>query len=215
MLHNINISIHILFGTIAIFIGLAPYFTKKGGRYHRLYGRIFLGLIAVVIITAFNGVIFFRDRPFLTIVTLLSFYTSYSGYRVLKTKESGFMRQDFMVMLLVIGMAFYFVAHFQTANILWHVSVVYYLLSYVFIIVGFDIIRYFFPSLIKVENFWVYDHTYKMTASFTALVSAGAGTVFAAYEPYNQIVPAVFATIWLVFCLIYFPKRVTFRKEMN
>jgi len=153
MLQNINIFIHILFGIIAIFIGLAPYFTEKGGYYHRLFGRIFLGLIAVVIITAFNGVIFFRDRPFLTIVTLLSFYTSYSGYRVLKTRETGFMRQDFAVMLLVIGIAFYFVAHFQTANILWHVSVVYYLLSYVFIIVGFDMIRYFFPNLIQNKRF--------------------------------------------------------------
>lgn len=213
MLQHINIFIHILFGTIAIFIGLAPYFTEKGGRYHRLFGRIFLVLMAIVIITALNGVIFFRDRPFLTIVTLLSFYTSYSGYRVLKTKEAGFMRQDFMVMLLVIGMALYFVAHFQTANILWHASVVYYLLSYVFILVGFDIIRYFFPSFIQVKRFWVYEHIYKMTGSFTALVSAGAGTVLTAYEPYNQIIPAVFSSIWLVFCLLYFPKRTEILKE--
>ena len=117
MLHSINIFIHVLFGTIAFFVGLAPYFTKKGGKYHRLFGRLFLGLMAIIILTALNGVIFFRDRPFLTIVTLLSFYTSYSGYRVLKTKEKGFTRQDFVVMLLVISMALYFVAHFQTANI--------------------------------------------------------------------------------------------------
>lgn len=207
MLQSINISIHILFGIIAIFIGLAPYLTEKGGRYHRLSGRLFLGLMAIVIITALNGVIFFRDRPFLTIVTLLSFYTSYSGYRVLKTKEKGFTQPDFMVMLLVIGMALYFVAHFKTANILWHASVVYYLLGYVFVIVGFDLIRYFFPNLIRVKNFWLYDHIYKMTASFSALISAGAGTVLVAYEPYNQILPAIFSTIWLVFCLLYFPRR--------
>ena len=207
MLQSINIFIHILFGIIAIFIGLAPYFTEKGGVNHRLFGRIFLGLMAIVIITALNGVIFFRDRPFLTIVTLLSFYTSYSGYRVLKTKEAGFMRQDFVVMLLVIGMALYFVAHFQTANILWHASVVYYLLGYVFVIVGFDLIRYLFPSLIQIKGFWLYEHIYKMTASFSALISAGLGTVFAAYEPYNQIIPAIFSTILLIFCLLYFPKR--------
>ncbi len=212
MLQSINISIHILFGTIAIFIGLAPYFTKKGGHYHRLFGRLFLGLMAIVIITALNGVIFFRDRPFLTIVTLLSFYTSYSGYRVLKTKEAGFTQPDFMVMLLIIGMACYFVAHFQTANILWHASVVYYLLGYVFVIVGFDLIRYFFPNFIRIKNFWLYEHIYKMTASFSALISAGLGTVFAAYEPYNQIVPAIFSTILLIFCLLYFPKRVNIEK---
>jgi len=45
-----------------------------------------------------------------------------------------------------------------------------------------------------------------MTASFTALISAGAGTIFAEYEPLNQILPAIFSTVWLVFCLIYFSK---------
>lgn len=215
MLQSINIFTHVLVGTIAIFIGLAPYFTKKGGRYHILSGRLFLGLMAIVIITALNGVLFFRDRPFLTIVTLLSFYTSYSGYRVLKTKEKGFTRQDFMVMLLVIGMALYFVVHFQTANILWHISVVYYLLGYVFAIVGFDMIRYFFPNLVQIKKFWLYEHIYKMTGSFSALISAGAGTVFSAYEPYNQIVPAIFSTFLLVFCLLYFPRRMKTKSSIT
>jgi len=111
MLQNINIFTHILFGTIAIFIGLVPYFTQKGGHYHRLFGRIFLGLMAIVIITALNGVLFFRDRPFLTIVTLLSLYTSYSGYRVLKTKDAGFMRQDFAVRLIFYGMLRLFIIY--------------------------------------------------------------------------------------------------------
>ena len=208
MLHDLNILIHVLFGTLAFFIGLAPYFTKKGGKYHVLYGRLFLGLIAIVILTALNGVLFFRDRPFLTIVTLLSLYTSYSGYRVLKTKEKGFALQDFAMMMLVMGMSIYFVIHFQTANIVWDAAVVYYLLGYVFLLVGFDIIRYFFPSLIRIKRFWLYEHIYKMTGAFSALLSAGAGTVLTGYEPYNQIIPASISTIWLVFCLLYYPRTV-------
>lgn len=207
MLHSINIFIHVLIGTLGIFIGLMPYFTEKGGKRHRQFGRVFLWMMAAVILTALNGVIFFRDRPFLTVVTLLSMYTTYSGYRVLKTKEKGFSHQDFGVMLLVILMAISFVLNLQKANVLWHASIVYYLLAYVFLIVGFDIVRYFFPKLIRVKRFWLYEHIYKMTASFTALISAGAGTVFAAYEPYNQIVPAIFSTWWLIFCLIYFPRQ--------
>ena len=207
MLQSINISIHILFGIIAIFIGLAPYFTKKGGRYHRLFGRLFIVLITVVIITAFNGVFFFRDRPFLTIVTLLSSYTTYSGYRVLITKEKGFTKQDFAFMLLVLGIAIYFLTHFQTTNVFWHQSVVYYLMGYFFLLVIFDIIRYFFPSIIQIKQFWLYEHIYKMTGSFSALISAGAGTVLVAYEPYNQIIPATLTTLWLIFCLIYFPRK--------
>lgn len=125
---------------------------------------------------------------------------------MLKTKAEGFQLVDFAVMLLVLGMATSFVMRISASNEVWHTSVVYYLLAYVFAIVGFDMTRYFFPHLIRHPRFWVYDHIYKMTASFGALISAGAGTVLGAWQPYNQIIPAVFSTIWLGGCLIYFSK---------
>jgi len=206
MLHNINISIHVLAGILAIITAIFAYATTKGGTKHKISGRIFLILIGIVIITAFAGVLVFRDRPFLTIVTFLSFYTSYSGYRVLKTKENGFQFIDFMVMLLVILVAVSFVIKMQSSNIIWHASVVYYLLFYLFLIVGFDMLRYFIPNLIRNPRFWVYDHIYKITGSFTALISAGAGAMLEEWQPYNQIIPALFSTIWLIVCLVYFSK---------
>lgn len=208
MLHTINITVHVIAGTIAMFVALVPYASKKGGSKHRKYGRIFLWLMGIVILTALNGVFFFRDRPFLTVVTLLSFYAAYSGFRILKTRETGFQLIDVAVMIAVILAGISFVIQIQTANVFWHVSIVYYLLGYVFVLVGFDLVRYFFPNLIRYKRFWIYEHIYKMTGAFTALVSAGVGTVLAGWEPYNQIVPASLSTLWLVFCLIYFPKQV-------
>ena len=206
MLHTVNITIHVLAAIVAIFIASIAYATEKGGATHRRYGRIFLGLMGIVIITALNGVLFFRDRPFLTIVTLLSFYTSYSGYRVLKTKARGFQWVDFVVMLMVLALATSFVIRIKSANVVWPAAVVYYMLAYVFAIVGFDMLRYAWPTLIRHQRFWVYDHIFKMTASFTALISAGVGTVLTGVGPYAQIVPAILATGWLVFCLVYFAK---------
>lgn len=207
MLHEINIIVHVLAGIIAMFIAIVPYASKKGGKVHAQYGRYFLYLMAIVIITALNGVLFFRDRPFLTVVTMLSFYMAYSGYRVLKTKPRGFTKIDFAVMLLVLLSLGSFLYQFRTAKILWSPVVVYYLSGYLGLVLAFDIIRFVLPKLIKNERFWVYEHIWKMTGAFSALVSAGAGTVFEAYEPWNQIVPAVVTTIWLLFCLFYFPKQ--------
>lgn len=214
MLHNINILIHVIAGMIAMFIAIGAYASKKGGKNHRLFGRVFLILMAVVIFTALNGVLLFRDRPFLTVVTMLSFYTSYSGYRVLKTKNKGFQWIDFIVMVLVFAVGISFIFKMESANILWDSKVIYYLLLYVFAITGFDMIRFFRPNLISNPRFWVCDHIYKMTASFTALVSAGAGTVFSEYEPLNQIVPAMFSTVWLVSCLFYFSKYARNKKDL-
>lgn len=206
MLHHVNILLHVITGLMAIIVGMGAYATTKGGQKHRNFGRIFLFLMGIVIVTAMNGVLFFRDRPFLTVVTLLSFYTSYSGYRVLKTKTTGFQFIDFIVMIIVLTIAISFVIDMESANIVWNAKVVYYLLIYLFLIIGFDMIRFFIPNLISNPKFWVYDHIYKMTGSFTALISAGAGTVLYKYEPMNQILPAIFSTVWLIFCLIYFSK---------
>ena len=207
MLHSINIFIHVVIGILAIVIGIVPYVTQKGGLQHRRFGRIFLLLMAIVIFTALSGVFFFRDRPFLTIVTLLSFYTSYSGYRVLKTKEKGFTNIDFGVMLLVALLGIGFAVQMSASNVFWNNGVVYYLLGYIFVLLGFDMFRYFFPNLIRIKKFWLYEHIYKMTGSFSALISAGSGTALQMYEPYNQILPAIFTTLWLVFCLVYFPRQ--------
>jgi len=172
-MQSINIFIHVVFGLIAIIVGIAPYLTKKGGKRHRLS----------------------------------SIYTSYSGYRVLKTKEKGFANIDFAMMILVLAVVVTYTIKMNQSNVLWDNSVVYYLLGYLYLLLAFDIVRYFIPKLVTIRNFWVYEHTYKLTGSFNALISAGAGTALHMYEPYNQIIPAIFTSFWLVFCLVYFPRR--------
>ncbi len=52
-----------------------------------------------------------------------------------------------------------------------------------------------------------------MTASFSALISAGTGTVMAKWEPLNQIIPAIFTSLWLIGCLVYFSKYAKVREE--
>lgn len=213
MAQKVNIIIHIIFGVIGIIIGVFPFVTKKGGKKHKFYGRLFILIISVVILTAFIGVIFFRDRPLLTIITLLSSYTTYSGFRVLKTKSKGFSKRDFFVMLLVLSLAITYVFKLNYGNIVWHKSLVYGFSSYIILLTVFDIIRFLFPSLIKYPKFWIYEHVYKMTASFNALISAGAGTVFEDYVPYNQILPAIFCSALLIFNVIYFPRRFLTKKR--
>lgn len=205
MLHHINIIVHVVFAILAIVVGIISYATRKGGKAHARAGQIFLVFMAIVIITALNGVLFFIDRPFLTVVTFQSFYLSFSGYRVLKTRKTGLCWFDLAVMLLVLGVAVGFLLQTHTANVVWNKAVVYYLLVYLILIVAFDLLRYFLPKLITNKRFWLYEHIFKMTGAFVALASAGMGTVMVSWEPYNQIVPAVLGSCWLIFCLIYFP----------
>ncbi|MEL6638114.1 MAG: hypothetical protein AAFW73_21680 [Bacteroidota bacterium] len=207
MLHQINIIVHVLAGCLAMLIGIVAYASTKGDKLHRRMGQIFLFLMGIVILTALNGVLFFIDRPFLTVVTLQSAYLSYTGYRVLRIRQSAWQTIDLGIMLLTLGVLAGFLWQRAVANVLWHQLVVDYLLLYLSIILLFDLLRYFRPKLSFGPRFWLYDHIFRMTSAFTALVSAGFGTVFATWEPLNQILPAVLGTGWLVFCLWYFPRK--------
>lgn len=207
MLHSFNILLHVSTGIIAIVMGILAYTSVKGSKAHRKYGRLFLAFIGVVILTAFTGVLVFVERPFLTVVTLQSAYLAYTGFRVTKLKERPFQWPDILVMVGTLLLLISFFLKMQDATILWNRNIVYYILFYLCLILGFDILRVLFPTLLTNPRFWLYDHVYRVTGAFTALISAGLGTVMVAWEPWNQIVPAILGTLWLVFCLVYFPRR--------
>ena len=108
MVHQVNMFVHIFSGTLGLVIGLIPYFSQKGGTVHRKYGRLFLYLMVITVGTALIGVIFFRSRPFLTVVTMLSAYTSFGGYRAIKYRDGQLQKRDLAFTLITLGCALYF-----------------------------------------------------------------------------------------------------------
>lgn len=189
-------------------MGIVVYASVKGGTTHRKYGRWFLGFISITITTAALGVLVFRDRPFLTVVTVQAAYMAYTGFRVLKLKGARFQLMDIFVLIGVILLVSNFFLKLQSANIVWNQQVVWYLLIYLCLILAFDVLRVIWPNLVKQPRFWLYDHVFRMTSAFGALISAGVGTVMSDLGPWSQTGSAMVATWWLIFCLVWFPRRV-------
>ena len=206
MLHQINIFAHVIAGSLALIIGLVPFFTKKGGDIHIKYGRYFLYLMAATIFTATLGVLFFRSRPFLTIVTLESAYMTFAGYRVLKNKTKRPKSIDLFATLFLVSMAGRFLFLVGSKGAVWHQSVVIYLLGFLFTVGAYDLLRHVRPQLAK---YWLLEHIFKMTSAYIALFSAFAGTVLAAWQPYSQIIPSIMGTIWIVSMIWYYSGRRT------
>jgi uncharacterized membrane protein len=98
--------IHIGAGLVAL--GMAPgaMLTVKGGRAHRRWGKIYFWLMAVVSATAVVLALW-RPVTFLALVAIFSFYSAFSGYRVLSRKRpdrgdrAG--RLDWAAALLTLG----------------------------------------------------------------------------------------------------------------
>jgi hypothetical protein len=61
------------------------------------------------------------------------------------------------------------------------------------LILLFDVLRWFFPRR-WFARLWIYEHVYKLIASFAALTSAFAGNVIRAWHPWSQVLPSAICT---------------------
>jgi hypothetical protein len=78
--------IHISAGTFALVLAPLAMLTVKGGRAHRLWGKIYFWSMAMVASTAV-GMGLWRPKIFLALLAVFSFYMAFAGYRALSRKR--------------------------------------------------------------------------------------------------------------------------------
>lgn len=207
--HTVNVMIHVAFGTFALIVGLIPLVTTKGGTWHIRSGRWFLSALAVVILTAVTGIVFFRFRPFLGVITLLAAYQAYSGFRALRIRYTGPNLLDGAVSVSGIAAAILLLAYVRSLHIPWSPAVIYPTLGALVGVSLYDLHRFAFPKRWFAKT-WIYEHLIKMLGAYNAVVSAFSGTVLERWQPYSQIVPSAVATVVTIGFIIYVRRRRTF-----
>ena len=196
--HTVNIIVHVVFGTLALVLGLVQLVTKKGGASHRARGRWFLGSVWIVVGTATAGLVLFRPRADLVAVTLLTGYWAYSGLRTLRIRHVGPVAQDALVSVGALVASVLLALYLQTVRVPWAPAVVYSTLGTLVLLSLYDLARFAFPTR-WFERLWLYEHLVKMIGAHSSVVTAFAGTVLWAWQPYSQLVPStlpVAAMIW-------------------
>jgi hypothetical protein len=204
--HSTNIVVHVIAGTIALLLGIIALSTKKGQSMHRKSGKWFLGFIAIVILTGLLGVFVFGRNTFLLVITLLSAYQGFSGYRVLQSKKNNPTLLDISIALITVLSAVYFMYYSKKIGFFWAPVVIYSTLAALFTVILYDFLRYFIPAS-KYGKLWFFEHIYKMIGAFTALLAAFVGTVFSAYQPYSQIIPSALGFLIQICFFIYYIKN--------
>ncbi len=213
VLHNINILVHVAAGTLALLTGLLALIAKKGRYLHKRSGQIFLVCLGVVILTGLVGVFIFKLNTFLLVITVLSGYLGYSGYRVLKNKTNKLLFTDVFMAFCALLSAAYFLYYFKTIGLMWSPVIIYSTVGYLLLIVSFDLGRYFLPTPIY-AHLWMYEHILKMISAFSALLSAFTGTVLPQYHPYSQFLPSVFGSLLaIIFMRVYYLKNTRIRAK--
>lgn len=98
---TIMLIIHIAGGTIALLSGLAAMFTAKGGKTHRLAGKIYFGGMTAVFVGAVI-VALGHNKLFLLMVGVFSYYMTVRGYRILFLKQLGKLKPGILDLFILI-----------------------------------------------------------------------------------------------------------------
>jgi uncharacterized membrane protein len=204
--HTANVVVHVAFGTLALGMGLVALLVRKGGRLHLRFGRVFLWCLAVVIATAILGVVAFGFRAFLGVITLLAAYQGYYGYRTLQTRSTGPQAQDAIVSIVGLAAVALFLWFLESTRTPWSPVVVYPTLGTLGAVALYDLVRFAFPKR-WLQHTWFYEHLIKMLGAYNAVVSAFAGTVLAAWQPYSQILPSALGLVAMAGFIAYFRTR--------
>lgn len=192
--HLVNIITHVSAGSIALVLGAIALISKKGGKVHIKSGKIFTLLLVVIVLTALTGVFVFGRNTFLLVITVLSAYYGFSGYRILLTKSNKPEFIDILVAVVSLIAVTYFLYYLKKNGMYWSPVIIYSTVGALIMIIFYDFIRYLIPNK-KYRNLWLYEHIFKMIGAFTALLAAFSGTIFPNYKPYSQFLPSLFGTI--------------------
>lgn len=204
--HRFNIVIHVLFGLLALLLGLAAMIVPKGKKMHIKTGQWYVKTMMVVVITGLLGVLVFKRSVFLLVVTILSGYTAWSGVRTLRLKGKAPLWFDYAIPLASLGIAGGYVYYLWHTGMFWAPVVTYSILSALFVVCVYDVLRLVISPNIR-QKLWLPEHIYKMTSSFIAITSAFTGTVLSNYKPYSQIVPGILGWIYIIGAIFYFSRR--------
>ncbi|HEV2841305.1 MAG TPA: DUF2306 domain-containing protein [Chthoniobacterales bacterium] len=200
--------IHILFGSVALFVAPAAMVTSKGGLWHRRWGKFFFWAITGVAITAVVMSLI-RSGLFFLLVALFSFYLAFTGYRVLyrKTPQQRATQGDWIavsamlagsVALLAYG------AYLMLTSSFGMVALVFGALGLLFAIRDIHEFRHFPAD----KQAWWYSHMTRMLAAYIATVTAFSVVNFRFLPPLTRWLWAtVVGTAGIIIWTRYYRKK--------
>jgi uncharacterized membrane protein len=208
LLFSVARAIHIFFGSIALFVAPSAMLTRKGGLWHRLWGKIYFWSMAAVAVTAVI-MSFIRSGLFFLLVALFSFYLAFTGYRILYRKKpeqaaSGIDWAGASIVLLgSLSLIIYGVYLVLTSSI-GTVAIVFGIIGLYF--GATDVGAFLHPPADK--QAWWFTHMRRMLAAYIATVTAFSVVNFRFLPPLARwLWPTALGTIGILLWVGYYRRR--------
>jgi uncharacterized membrane protein len=199
--------LHVATGLAAVVVGFAPLLTRKGSRAHRLWGRLFVGLMTTLLVCAWAMTALHFNTYFLALSATASL-TLFSGVRVLGRKRPDIQRQDrartldWLAALAAFGIGLWVLVLIALDRSdgppVVSAALAYGALS----AASWDLWRFARPGDWPFSpDLWRYEHLVKMLSAHAAVLSAFSGNFLTFLpQPWSQLWPTVLfqsmAVIW-------------------
>lgn len=200
--------IHILFGSVALFVAPAAMLTAKGGLWHRRWGKIFFWSITGVAITAVVMSLI-QSGLFFLLVALFSFYLALTGYRVLyrKTPQQRATQGDWIAVSAMLAGSVALIAYgayLMLTSSFGMVALVFGALGLLFAIRDIHEFRHHPAD----KQAWWYSHMTRMLAAYIATVTAFSVVNFRFLPPITRwLWPTLVGTVGIVIWTRYYRKK--------
>ncbi|MFN3559118.1 MAG: hypothetical protein ACK4UQ_07500 [Brevundimonas sp.] len=189
------LAVHIAAGLGTVLIGIAPVLTRKGSRLHRLAGRIFAALMAVLLAAAWVMTAI-KMNTYLLALSATATLTLFSGLRVLGRKRPDLRRADratvldWGVTLAIAGVGLLVLWQVLTGRNVGPAAIS---LALVYSALGmscWDLWRFLRPTDWPFSpELWRYEHLWKMLGAYSAVLSAFSGN-------FLRFLPPPWSALW-------------------
>ena len=205
-----TLLLHITCGLAACFVGLAPIFTRKGSRLHRLSGRVFAALMATLLACAWVMTAL-KFSPYFLALSATATMALFSGLRVLGRKRPDLRRAerakalDWIVTLGAVGVGVWVLLLVVTGQTGDRAAVSSALAWGALVYGGWDLWRFARPTDWPFSpNLWNYEHLTKMLGAYGAVLSAFSGNFLTFLPtPWSQLWPTLlFQTVTMIWIAV-------------
>ncbi|MEN3369156.1 MAG: hypothetical protein V7609_1299 [Verrucomicrobiota bacterium] len=207
--------IHILFGSVALFVAPAAMLTRKGGLWHRRWGKMFFWAITGVAITAVL-LSLIRSGLFFLLVALFSFYLALTGYRVLyrKTPQQRPAKVDWAAVFTMLLGSLALVAYGIYLMLTSSFGIVAMVFGVIGLLLALSDLRDFRHHPADKMAWW-YSHMARMLAAYIAAVTAFSVVNFKFLPPLPRWLWATVAgTVGIVIWRRYYQRKFRTRIEV-
>ena len=178
LIHFLTYS-HVIAGAISLIAAPIALAVVKGGKAHRLWGKIFFWMMTWIFITA-TIISIYKSIPFLLMLAIFSYFLVVTAYRALylKTFPREVKWYDWLIAIISGGFMFYFISSGIYLVVLNQETIAYLSIMFGFgglYLVTKNILSFIRPP--KTKQDWLFRHIGYMTGGFIASVTAFSANV--------------------------------------